>query len=322
MPEVSVKLTFTDAPTDVPLRPRAKINSSAQPLRSRTPRPIQPKVKLNPSPSPRRHTDARHSPSPSASLRIKSKVTPVATNPHRYTPRSHSYRNNPDPPHSPPTSTVSFSSRSESAVSSRNGDDEHLRSTLTNLFTTISADETTDDDSKQNLKAEAKSNRKIADLEITNRSLLAINASLETTKHKQSKEIRDLRRKLRESRLILPPRAFRAANASDANPAPLDDSDDEEEEDETKDEVYVRIKAMLDGLLETGRRALESQPADFVQGSKGATKVLSADEVREAEDTKDVDVIPVSMDTSLDSEDEVERTLVHSTTPSPPPIHT
>lgn len=120
-------------------------------------------------------------------------------------------------------------------------------------------------------------------MEITNRSLLAINASLETAKHRQAKEIRELRRKLRESRLILPPRTYRAVKLS-ANHDDSADEEDEEvgasEEEGTGDEVYNRIRILLEGLLETGRRALESKPKDFQEGGKGGTKVLSAEEVR------------------------------------------
>ena len=118
--------------------------------------------------------------------------------------------------------------------------------------------------------------------------MLTINASLETSKHRQAKEIRDLRRKLRESRLILPPRAYRAIKAN------LDhDTEDEDEEDETEqedtsdhtaerkdDEVFKRIRLMVEGLIERGTRALETKPDDFSEGRKGSAKVLSADEVR------------------------------------------
>jgi hypothetical protein len=158
---------------------------------------------------------------------------------------------------------------------------------------------------ERKIKAEAKSNRKvmytslpflfslligyaacisqIADLEITNRSLLAINASLEAAKHQQAKELRELRRKLRESRLILPPRAYQAVTSS------LNHDDDEEEEEEEEeeglqenvgDESYRRIKAILEGLIETGKRALEAKPGDFSDSGKGGAKVLSAEEVR------------------------------------------
>ncbi|KAH0591097.1 hypothetical protein H2248_001202 [Termitomyces sp. 'cryptogamus'] len=275
---------------DAPLRPRAKINASAQ---RRT--DVRPKLTPRSTPKPRtRDADGRLSPSPS--VRIKAKVT---LPPHRY--------------QSPPTSTLSFSSRStRSTDSDPPTDDEH------------------DDDTTH--KATAKSNRKIADLEITNRSLLAINASLESTKHSQSKEIRDLRRKLRESRLILPPHTFRAVSASDHHHHPPDDDDDDSDQDESKDEVYVRIKAILENLLDTGRRALQSTPADFVQPGKGGAKVLSPDEVRswsagddddddKVGDKEQVDPSHIAVPDDDDDDDDIARTpLVYSPTPSPPPI--
>jgi hypothetical protein len=122
----------------------------------------------------------------------------------------------------------------------------------------------------------------IADLEITNRSLLAINASLETAKHRQAKEIRELRRKLRESRLILPPRAYQAVKSSTDHDDTTDEDDEEVDEDSSKDgdQVYKRIKVLLEGLLDSGRRALETTTANFSQGAKGVAKVLNAEELR------------------------------------------
>lgn len=129
---------------------------------------------------------------------------------------------------------------------------------------------------------------KIADLEITNRSLLAINASLEATKHRQSKEIYELRRKLRESRLMLPPRAFRAVKSSLEPAENGDDEEDIEDDSEAEDlvegngdEMYKRIKLIVDTLLQTGRKALETQIKDFPEGGKGGAKVLSAEELRD-----------------------------------------
>jgi hypothetical protein len=157
-------------------------------------------------------------------------------------------------------------------------------------------------DSDGKIRAEAKSNRKvivlphpthihplvipptqIEDLEITNRSLLAINATLEATKHRQAREIRELRRKLRESRLMLPPLAFRAIKSSlgpedVADDEDIDDDDNEEDGDE-RDETYNRIKGILENLLETGRRALRTEARDF-EKQGGGVKVLSAEEVR------------------------------------------
>ncbi|KAI6012421.1 hypothetical protein F5J12DRAFT_890771 [Pisolithus orientalis] len=144
------------------------------------------------------------------------------------------------------------------------------------------------DESERHLRAEAKTKRKIADLEITNRSLLAINASLETTKNRQAKEIRDLRRKLRESRLILPPRAFDALNSSFPNDGDDEmDGDDADSEDidieGVEDEGFQRVRCLIDGLIQSGRRALESKPEEFRNNS---AKVLNADEVRSWRDSE------------------------------------
>ncbi|KAG6865779.1 hypothetical protein C0991_011976 [Blastosporella zonata] len=299
----------------------------------------------------------------------------ASANPHRYAPRNPPqtspnyylpFRPVVDPAfvplpatHSPPTSALSSRSSAslsrsnvsaESSVSTRT-DDQNLRSTLDNLlrYTDSHEDDSahdlevdTDDDSQLsqlNVKAEAKSNRKIADLEITNRSLLAINASLESAKHKQAKEIRDLRRKLRESRLILPPHTFRAVKDKDATPSSSDDDSSSSEEDQDeKDQVYGRIKAILETLLKTGQRALDSQPKDFAEGGKGGAKVLSPDELRSyaaAQGDLDMDILPQEdpgeidpthiavpdSESSVDSEDDVEMTFTGPRdTPSPAPI--
>lgn len=142
------------------------------------------------------------------------------------------------------------------------------------------------DDSERHLRAEAKTNRKIADLEITNRSLLAINASLETTKNRQAKEIRDLRRRLRESRLILPPRTYEAVKSSfpnDGDDDPDDDDDDSEDIEGLEDASFERVKHLVDTLIQSGKRALESKPEEFRNNS---AKVLNADEVRSWRDSE------------------------------------
>ncbi|KAI0094427.1 hypothetical protein BDY19DRAFT_988273 [Irpex rosettiformis] len=151
------------------------------------------------------------------------------------------------------------------------------------------------EDPERKRRNEAKSNRKIADLEITNKSLMAINSSLEAQKHRQAKEIRDLRRRLRESILILPPRAYREAKSSLAEDGTLAEDEEEEEEevedeeeeaeqqavvDGKNDESYLRVRTLLEALIESGKRALESKPQDFVGTGTGGTKVLSEEEVR------------------------------------------
>lgn len=177
----------------------------------------------------------------------------------------------------------------------------------------------------------------IEDLEITNRSLMAINASLEKTKNKQAKEIRELRRKLRESRLILPPHTYRAVKSSLDHDDTADDDDDDgeddddaEETDET-DDVFVRIKAIVENLLESGRRALETKVADF-GGVGSAAKVLSAEEARSwrrnslVDDDHELDQPPSPSriavpdsddDTPLDDEDMISSSPPIFITPSP-----
>lgn len=202
----------------------------------------------------------------------------------------------------------------------RDSSPQSLRVTLDNLVVYASSREdddltngsfdhglTAEEDEEKKVRAEAKSNRKIADLEITNHSLLAINASLEKTKDRQAKEIRELKRKLRETRLILPPRAYRAVKSSlDPNEIGDDeedvDSDCSSNEDDEEfhsadegvnganggkgesDEIYRRIKHIIENLLEMGKKALEKTQEDFID-AKGGAKVLTAEEVESWRDS-------------------------------------
>jgi hypothetical protein len=186
------------------------------------------------------------------------------------------------------------------------------------------------EDPNRKVQAEAKTNRKVTrtillyaissihrspllqieDLEITNRSLLAINASLESTKHKQLTDIRELRRKLRESRLMLPPPTYRTLKSS---LSPEDMADDEDIDDDSNgddggddehDETYKRIKGILEDLLETGRRALRAEPRDFERQCSGV-KVLSAEEVRSWRNNMGDDISSThSAPTDVDTDDE------------------
>ncbi|TFK77425.1 hypothetical protein BDN72DRAFT_42473 [Pluteus cervinus] len=263
----------------------------------------------------------------------------------------------PLPPQSPPASAVSYSSRSSVSRSSLsqgtadsgesqdssthqnghpplNGNFSSAIDTLLQFSSTVEprdADisEDSDDDVDVNVdtiherkvKAAAKSNRKIADLEITNRSLLAINASLETTKNRQAKEIRELKRKLRESRLILPPRKFREVKSSlDHDDTEEEDDEDEdgrsgdgkeEEEEEDNDETYKRIKATLEGLIQFGRTALETK-VEIPPVEKPVAKVLSAEEVQTWRSrAEDDDTIGIVIDIEGDKDDVEESTTTN-----------
>lgn len=168
---------------------------------------------------------------------------------------------------------------------------------------------------------------------------MVINASLEAAKHRQAKEIRDLRRRLRESRLILPPKTYRLVTSGQAGDALFDadfDDDDEEEEDgdadkigtldvdKVNDEGFKRCWNLLETLLEDGRQALAAKPEDFEFAPGGATKVLHAEELRSEVDPDEQDGRDDDADTSImsidhDSEDEVEGLVsIRITTPMPP----
>ncbi|KAF9270667.1 hypothetical protein L218DRAFT_993242 [Marasmius fiardii PR-910] len=272
----------------------------------------------------------------------------------------------PLPAQSPTTSAVSFSSRSSVSVSrssvsaasqSSAASSHHTQHGLRDLKSGIDAlvqingveevgnalgityDHVDEQESEERkVKNEAKSNRKIEDLEITNRSLLAINSVLESTRHRQAKEIRELRRKLRESRLILPPQTYRIIASNNEDELEADDESDEEDEqtlDRSDDNAFMRVRMLIDDLVESGRRALASKPEDFMAGGKGGAKVLTAEEVRSWRGSEDDTlhggrispsriVISDDHDDGLDSEEEVAAmTLPRSNSSSPsgtPPV--
>ena len=175
--------------------------------------------------------------------------------------------------------------------------------------------------------------------------MLAINTMLESTRNRQAKEIRDLRRKLRESRLILPPRTYRIISSNDKDEVEADDESDDEDEnedenefDKSDDQSFMRVRLLIDEMVESGKRALASKPEDFMTGRKSGAKVLTEDEVRSWRDSAGGNgrdehdrgtspsrvVVPDDHDgDELDSEDEVSMIILphsNSNSPSPPPI--
>ena len=85
---------------------------------------------------------------------------------------------------------------------------------------------------------------------------------------------------------MLPPREFRAIKSSLGPEDVADDEDTDEDGDvddsgdgSEHDATFTRVKGILEGLLESGRRALRAEPRDFERQGGGA-KVLSAEEVR------------------------------------------
>ncbi|KAK7058489.1 hypothetical protein VNI00_002123 [Paramarasmius palmivorus] len=206
------------------------------------------------------------------------------------------------PNHSPRTKTTSWDTPSTNHHRTPSKDIVSAIDTLVHvngLNLSVSSDAGTEtepeEDEEAEVRAEAKSNRKIADLEISNRSLLAINSMLESTRNRQAKEIRELRRKLRESRLILPPRTYRTLTHSDSEDLESESDGDEKEGEEEKgvgenghgekgkgkeDDTFLRLRMMVDDMIETGKKALASTPKDFGPVGRGGAKVLTEDEVR------------------------------------------
>lgn len=105
----------------------------------------------------------------------------------------------------------------------------------------------------------AKVERKIADLEISNSSLLAINRSLEATKAKQRSEIMRLRRALRENRAGLGP-----VGMSPAISHPISDEEDEEVVAETENPElearWDRLADLVGAMRRRGDEAVEREP--------------------------------------------------------------
>ena len=120
--------------------------------------------------------------------------------------------------------------------------------------------------------------------------------------------------------MILPPRTYRAVESSLGHSDKAeddeeeDDDDDDGEKNDVGDEAYQRIKAILEELLESGRRALERKPEELLPS--GGTKVLSADEIRNWRDSSgggsDRTLLPDDNDQELGADDSVSSTHLSS----------
>ena len=133
---------------------------------------------------------------------------------------------------------------------------------------------------------EAKKNRKILDLEITNRSLLAINSGLEVVKLKQANEIRELKKKVRDVRGLGTRMGMQGGENSEDEE--VDDEDDEGTDDSASftegpldaelEAAHVRCKTLIDGMVNQVREAIlykyEMEP-----NTKSGNRVLHPVEV-------------------------------------------
>lgn len=112
-------------------------------------------------------------------------------------------------------------------------------------------------------QVEAKTNRKILDLEITNKSLLAINGGLEVTKLKQAREIRELKKRLREGRTLGDTLGIHDREGDDVSESDVEDgesvSDEEAPLNTELEEAHQRCKGLIDAMVLQARQAILSK---------------------------------------------------------------
>lgn len=166
---------------------------------------------------------------------------------------------------------------------------------------------------------DAKHERKLLDLEISNRSLLAINATLEASKFKLTRELRALREQVMMDRVHLD--AFDTNGAMDGALLPSHMPKETEVDtslaqslgaqlmnalvalEDEMSQTQKRCCAVLDKLLEEGRQALLVQP----RGRQPRSKVIHPSELPGAgsDEEEDADEDEV-FDTSC-SDAEIEK---------------
>lgn len=87
-------------------------------------------------------------------------------------------------------------------------------------------------------------------------------------------------------------------------------------EKETKqDAAYRRIKLMLDGLLGSGQKALETTPADFADSSRKGTKVLTADEIERWQEGREPGDVSIQVSDIGEDDGEADMSIDDSRTP-------
>lgn len=173
---------------------------------------------------------------------------------------------------------------------------------------------------------EAKRARKMLDLEITNKSLLAINASLEVAKLQQAREIRELKRRLREGRMSLAPKATGAGSdgvsggeAGVEGRTPYLFEEDEEDDDASSDAdsemivqedpeleaIHANCKALIDRMIEDARDAIRYryEPA---KGEGLGGKVLHPIEVQQLEMERRESSARHSQDDTTEADETIE----------------
>ncbi|SJX63420.1 uncharacterized protein SRS1_11078 [Sporisorium reilianum f. sp. reilianum] len=149
---------------------------------------------------------------------------------------------------------------------------------------------------------EARVHRKLLDLEITNKSLLAINSALEVTKLKQAKEIRELKRRLRDGRGLPTAAAPRDSAASTvfSDEDDLSDTDDDDnllvKEDPELEAAHQRCKDLVDHMVDQARKAIL---AEYDEPENTGGKVLHPAELEEMQRELDEEGNDTEADTTV-----------------------
>ena len=106
-------------------------------------------------------------------------------------------------------------------------------------------------------------------MEISNASLLAINATLERAKQKQATEIRSLRHQLQDAPLLSPSISHTFADSETA----IEDDERDINDLLDQDADFKSIVACLEGLIKKGEEAIHGRPLD--SPSKESKRVLA-----------------------------------------------
>lgn len=130
------------------------------------------------------------------------------------------------------------------------------------------------------------------DLEIRTSSLLSINAQLERQKLKQTSELREMRRKLRESLGGgggVGTRRFEVEEGRSSSGGEFSEEDEDEDEDEDgevqvsweellrSDQSFGQVASLIEGLIKRGKKAVEYKVEE--RWDKG--RVISAVEMED-----------------------------------------
>ncbi|KAI9493999.1 hypothetical protein BDB00DRAFT_820372 [Zychaea mexicana] len=106
-----------------------------------------------------------------------------------------------------------------------------------------------EDEDEDSVVNEARVNRKVADLEISNRSLLAVNEMLEMTVRRQASQVAQLKQQITQDGTV------------EVKPfvSPIEQSETDTDEEWEKDEFFHRLRQMTEKMIESGEASLQFQ---------------------------------------------------------------